>query len=85
MIVLALLAFVSAVLVALAVGLFAWTVRDGTFDHGDHLSLLPLRGDAPDSSVAPNDAPLASGDEGTTRVSRGEALGTEDGFGGDQR
>ncbi len=81
MIVLALLAFVSAVLVALAVGLFAWTVRDGTFDHGDHLSLLPLRGDAPDSPGATKDARIASDGEPVTRVSRGGALGTEDGEG----
>ena len=53
MIVLALLAFVSAILVALAVGLFAWTVRQRTFDHGDHLSLLPLRSDAGPSRPEP--------------------------------
>lgn len=91
MTVLALLAFVSAVLVALAVGLFAWTVRDGTFDHGDHLSLLPLRGDATESSVAPKNAPdapsasVASRGERAARVSRGEAVGTEHGFEADEQ
>jgi len=85
MTVLALLAFVSAVLVALSVGLFAWTVRERTFDHGDHLSLLPLSGDASDSFVASNDAPVAPEGETISPDSRDEALGTEDGFGGSQR
>lgn len=76
MIVLALLAFVSAILVALAVGLFAWTVRQRTFDHGDHLSLLPLRGDAGPSRPEPgraSDAPPRSD-------SRRDAVGMEHGF-----
>ena len=80
MIVLALLAFVSAILVALAVGLFAWTVRQRTFDHNDHLSLLPLRGDAGPSrtsSVRASDAP-ERGDDGPR--SRADRVGTNDGF-----
>jgi len=79
MIVLALLAFVSAVLVGLAVGLFAWTVRARTFDHGDHLSLLPLRGDAgpsPATRSSASDAPERT----QTPASGGDRVGTKDGF-----
>lgn len=80
MIVLALLAFVSAVLVALAVGLFAWTVRQRTFDHGDHLSLLPLRGDAGPSPERALRAPDAQRSEPMGADSRTERVGTEHGF-----
>lgn len=80
MIVLALLAFVSAVLVALAVGLFAWTVRQRTFDHGDHLSLLPLRGDAGPSSARTRRAPDAQDTDPIRVASRSESVGTEHGF-----
>lgn len=40
--ILILLIFVCVVLVGIAVGFFAWTVRQGTFDHVDRLALLPL-------------------------------------------
>ena len=40
--VLILLIFVCVVLVGGAVAFFAWTVRQGTFDHVDRLALLPL-------------------------------------------
>lgn len=40
--VLILLIFVSVVLVALAVGLFVWSVREHTLDHSDRLALKPL-------------------------------------------
>ncbi len=80
MIVLALLAFVSAVLVALAVGLFAWTVRERTFDHGDHLSLLPLRGDAAPSRDGSPRAANAQRTEPSASESRLETVGTEHGF-----
>ena len=40
--VLILLIFVCVVLVGGAVAFFAWTVRQGTFDHADRLALLPL-------------------------------------------
>ncbi len=41
--VLILLIFLSVVLVGGAVGLFAFTIREQTFDHADRLALLPLR------------------------------------------
>jgi cbb3-type cytochrome oxidase maturation protein len=40
--ILILLIFVCVVLVGAAVAFFAWTVRQGTFDHVDRLALLPL-------------------------------------------
>lgn len=40
--VLILLIFVCVVLITGAVVFFAWTVRQGTFDHADRLALLPL-------------------------------------------
>ncbi|MAQ15300.1 MAG: hypothetical protein CMN30_10970 [Sandaracinus sp.] len=79
MIVIVLLAFVSAILVALAVGLFAWTVRQRTFDHSEHLALLPLRGDA---GPSPSPALRATGaPRGVAKapVSRGPRVGTNDG------
>jgi len=43
--ILILLIFVCVVLVSGAVAFFAWTVRQGTFDHADRLALLPLHED----------------------------------------
>ena len=40
--VLILLFFVSVVFVVLALGLFAWTLRQRSHEHLDRLSLLPL-------------------------------------------
>lgn len=40
--VLILLIFISVVLVALAVMLFVWSVREHTLDHSDRLALKPL-------------------------------------------
>jgi len=40
--VLTLLLFVSLVFVLLAVGLYAWTLRQRSHEHCDRLSLLPL-------------------------------------------
>ncbi|MGB5808971.1 MAG: cbb3-type cytochrome oxidase assembly protein CcoS [Polyangiales bacterium] len=40
--ILILLIFLCIVLIAAAVAFFAWTVRQGTFDHADRLALLPL-------------------------------------------
>lgn len=37
--------FVSLMLVAGAVALFVWTVRNRTLDHADRLSLAPLEDD----------------------------------------
>ena len=37
-----LLIVVCVALVSGAVAFFAWTVRQGTFDHADRLALLPL-------------------------------------------
>jgi nitrogen fixation-related uncharacterized protein len=34
-------------LVGVAVAFFAWTVRQGTFDHADRLALLPLEEEKP--------------------------------------
>lgn len=47
--VLILLIFVSAMMVTLAVLLFAWTLRERTHEHTDRLGLLPLEDDAPPS------------------------------------
>ncbi len=55
-----LLLFLSAVLVASAVGLFAWTVRERTFEHSERLALLPLREDAAVARVRHGNAALAS-------------------------
>ena len=51
--VLVLLIFVSLVLVASAVGFFAWNVRQQAHDHVDRLSLLPLD-ESERSVVSPN-------------------------------
>jgi hypothetical protein len=48
----ALTLFVSAVLAALAVGLFVWTHRERTREHVDRLALLPLDDDVPSSKKA---------------------------------
>lgn len=40
--ILILLLFVSLVFVVLAVGLYAWTMRQRSHDHADRLALLPL-------------------------------------------
>jgi cbb3-type cytochrome oxidase maturation protein len=45
--ILILLIFVCVVLVGVAVAFFAWTVRQGTFDHADRLALLPLDDEKP--------------------------------------
>jgi cbb3-type cytochrome oxidase maturation protein len=45
--ILILLIFVSVMLVGAAVGFFAWTVRQGTFDQVDRLALLPLDDEKP--------------------------------------
>lgn len=44
--VLVLLVFVSLMLALSAVGMFAWLVRQRTFDHADRLSLLALEPDS---------------------------------------
>lgn len=45
--ILILLIFVCVILVGVAVAFFAWTVRQGTFDHVDRLALLPLDDEKP--------------------------------------
>ena len=45
--ILILLIFVCVLLVGTAVAFFAWTVRQGTFDHADRLALLPLDDEKP--------------------------------------
>ena len=45
--ILILLIFVCVLLVGSAVAFFAWTVRQGTFDHADRLALLPLDEEQP--------------------------------------
>jgi len=45
--ILILLIFLCVVLVGMAVAFFAWTVRQGTFDHADRLALLPLDDEKP--------------------------------------
>jgi cbb3-type cytochrome oxidase maturation protein len=45
--ILILLIFVCVLLVGSAVAFFAWTVRQGTFDHADRLALLPLEEEQP--------------------------------------
>ena len=44
--VIVLLVFVSLMLVACAIGFFAWNVKEGTHEHTERLALLPLRDDA---------------------------------------
>ena len=43
--ILILLIVVCVALIVGAVAFFAWTVRQGTFDHADRLALLPLEED----------------------------------------
>ena len=45
--ILILLIFICVLLVGAAVAFFAWTVRQGTFDHADRLALLPLDDEKP--------------------------------------
>jgi cbb3-type cytochrome oxidase maturation protein len=45
--ILILLIFICVLLVGSAVAFFAWTVRQGTFDHADRLALLPLDEEQP--------------------------------------
>ncbi|MEM9067065.1 MAG: cytochrome oxidase [Myxococcota bacterium] len=71
--VLLLLLFVSASLVALALGLFAWTVRGRTFQHGHRLALLPLD-DAKPASTDP--ARAGSALDGSAHPA--ESCGTKD-------
>lgn len=40
--VLILMVFVSLMLVVLAMGFYAWTLRQRTYEHSERLSLLPL-------------------------------------------
>lgn len=75
--VLILLIFLSVVLVGGALGLFAWTVRERTFDHSDRLALLPLR-DAevsrepkPDALFAQPDSPITRKGDGTDGENEG--------------
>jgi len=42
-----LMIFVCLVLVTLAIGLFAFSVKEHTFEHSDRLELLPLLDDDP--------------------------------------
>ncbi|MGF1464921.1 MAG: cbb3-type cytochrome oxidase assembly protein CcoS [Sandaracinaceae bacterium] len=44
---------VSLALAAGGVGLFVWSVRQGTFEHSDRLALLPLEDE--DATTAPPD------------------------------
>lgn len=68
--VLILLIFLSVVLVGGALGLFAWTVRERTFDHSDRLALLPLR-DEKRSSANQGDATSARSTSPITRKGDG--------------
>ena len=54
--------FVSLVLVAGAVVLFAWSARQGDHEAGDRLSLLPMEEDEP----APTAASRAAGSRGSS-------------------
>jgi len=45
--ILILLIFICVFLVGIAMAFFAWTVRQGTFDHADRLALLPLDEEKP--------------------------------------
>lgn len=42
-----LLLFVSSILASMGVGLFVWSVKEGTYDHTDRLGLLALDEEAP--------------------------------------
>ena len=64
--VLILLIFLSVMLVGGALGLFAWTVRERTFDHSDRLALLPLR----DAEIAPGGKTDAAGAPDTPSIPR---------------
>ncbi len=66
-----LLLFLSALLVASAVGLFAWTVRERTFEHSDRLALLPLREDATVASSDGSNAVVASTADGDAQPFNG--------------
>ena len=44
--ILILLVFISLTLAGSAVGLFAWLVRQRTFQHDDRLALLPIEDEA---------------------------------------
>ena len=49
--VIVMLVFISVCLVALGLLFFASRIRQGDFEHGDRLSLLPLESDEPGSSL----------------------------------
>lgn len=53
--ILILLVFISLTLAGSAVGLFAWLVRQRTFQHDDRLALLPIEDPVPmaDEARAP--------------------------------
>ncbi|NOY94398.1 MAG: hypothetical protein GXP55_24745 [Deltaproteobacteria bacterium] len=53
-----LMIFICLALVVLAVGFFAFSVKEHTFEHSDRLELLPLLDDDP--------KPVATNDTGTT-------------------
>ena len=67
--ILILLIFVCVVLVGGAVAFFAWTVRQGTFDHTDRLALLPLEEEA---GTTPESEPEEEEEDGnpTNRLQR---------------
>jgi len=50
---------ISLALVAGAIALFVWTVRQRTFDHADRLALLPLEEDEASRQAAPPRGPNA--------------------------
>jgi hypothetical protein len=58
--VLVLQVFVSLMLVASSVLLFAYSVRHRDHEHADRLSLFPLEDDCAPSPVAPEPPPSAS-------------------------
>lgn len=59
------LVMLSLALVGLGLVFFFMRLRDGDFDHGDRLSLLPLREDTPSAETA--DARSDSGDPVETK------------------
>ncbi|MEM7605151.1 MAG: cbb3-type cytochrome oxidase assembly protein CcoS [Myxococcota bacterium] len=61
--VLILLVFVGIAMVALALILFAWTLRGRTFDHTDRLALLPLSEDGADPAPAPSASATSASNE----------------------
>ncbi|MEM7136767.1 MAG: cbb3-type cytochrome oxidase assembly protein CcoS [Myxococcota bacterium] len=65
--ILTLLIIVCVALIIGAVAFFAWTVRQGTFDHADRLALLPL-----DDEGAPPEHATKEGEDGnaTDRLQR---------------